>query len=39
MFDNLTFNSDAEKTEFAKYIHLKGECLSVFSSKSEARQK
>lgn len=38
MFDNLTFNSDAEKTEFAKYIHLKGECLhkQVYDILSEA---
>lgn len=38
MFDNLTFNSDAEKIEFAKYIHLKGECLhkQVYDILSEA---
>lgn len=38
MFENLTFNSDAEKTEFAKYIHLKGECLhkQVYDILSEA---
>lgn len=27
MFENLIFNNDAEKTEFEKYIKLKGECL------------
>lgn len=38
MFDNLTFNSDAEKIEFAKYMHLKGECLhkQVYDILSEA---
>lgn len=38
MFDNLTFNNDAEKAEFRKYIKLKGECLhkQVYDILSEA---